>query len=150
MLTQIDETVGACQRRSGRGNEHLAAMRGSRDPRRPVHLQPHIPRLVHRHLTRVHPHPHTKRRRLQRDLRRRRSRERIRRTRERDEERVPRRVDLGSAMRDPRGSTGTVMLGQQLRVAVVPDLLEQQRRPLDVREHERDGATWQIAAHGVW
>ena len=39
---------------------HLAAVRGRRDPRRPVHIHPHVAVLVPHRLTRMqaHPDPH--------------------------------------------------------------------------------------------
>jgi hypothetical protein len=39
------------------GQHHLPAMRGRRDPRRPVHVQPGIPVLVPARLPRVQTHP---------------------------------------------------------------------------------------------
>ena len=137
MLPEIDQPVRADQGRRRRGHQHLAAVRRRSNPRRPMHLQPHIARLVHRHLTRVHTHPHTQPQLPERQLRLPRGRQRTRRRRKRDKKRIPRRIHLNPAVRHPRHPTHTVMLRQKLPVPLATQLLQQHGRPLDIREQER-------------
>ena len=60
--------------------------------------------------------------------------------REGDEERVSLRVDLDSAVRTERVAQHSPVLGEYLRIALRPELVQEPGRPLDVREEKRDRA----------
>ena len=59
MLAEIDEREPLPRKGAGRGrDDHLAAVRRRSDPRRTMHLDPHIARLVQPDLAGMHAHPH--------------------------------------------------------------------------------------------
>ena len=68
---------------------------------------------------------------------------RVSRSAKRDEERVPLRVDLLSAMCLERGAQDSAVVGEHLPV-LVSQLLDQPGRALDVREEERDCAAREL------
>jgi hypothetical protein len=75
------------------------------------------------------------------------SQERIRaRARERDEEGVALRIDLVAAVSGERLPEQALVVAHDGSVAI-PQLLHEPRRPLDVREDERDGACRRLG-HG--
>jgi hypothetical protein len=73
--------------------------------------------------------------------------ERAGRFAESDEERIALRIDLDAAATCHGLSNGPPMFGQRIRVPRSPELVQQTRRPLDVREEEGDRPARQIA-HG--
>jgi hypothetical protein len=48
-----------------------------------------------------------------------------------------------SISRPPNSSKAPLLIGQSVPVAI-PQLLDQPRRPFDVREKEGDGAAWKL------
>ena len=62
------------------------------------------------------------------------------RGREDEEERIPLRVDLGPAVPVDRSAQQLPVPGEQLLAALAPERPQKPRRPLDVGEHEGDGA----------
>ena len=60
-----------------------------------------------------------------------------------DEERVTFGAELGSAVRREGRAQETVVFGEEVGPALVEPLGED-RRALDVREQEGDGATWRL------
>ena len=90
----------------------------------------------------VKTHPH---RQIERVLGLARGFERTGRGRKRDEECVSLRVDLDAAVTPERLAQNTPLLGQPAPVLLRAELVEKARRPLDVREEERDGAARQLA-----
>ena len=73
--------------------------------------------------------------------------ERTPRGREPDEERVALRIHLDAVMARASFAEHTTMFRERLRVGPGPKLVQQLRRPLDVREQERDGAGGKVASH---
>jgi hypothetical protein len=137
----------------GLRDKHLAAMCRRADPRRPVHGETVVATVARLRLACVDPHPHAHldalvwpRIRMESALRCSRRVNRILRPPERGEERIPLRVHDLAAMRSEDGTQKLLMLGQQPPVPV-PQLLEQPRRALDVREQEGDRAARQLS-HG--
>ena len=128
--------------------QHLPAVAGGRDPRRPMHVEPHVSLVGPERLTRVQPHPHPHRATRKRDLRLRGGRHCIGRTRESDEEGVALRVDLDPLVPLPSVAQSTAVLGKHLRIPVA-QLLEQPRRPLDVGEEERHRPGRKLGLHPV-
>ena len=126
--------------------EHLPAVPGGRDPRRPVHVEPHVPLIGHERLAGVQPHPHADRATRERELRIRSGRHRVGRTREPDEERVALRVDLDPLVSPPRLPQRTAVLSERLCIPVA-QFPEQPRRPLDVGEEERHRPGRELSLH---
>jgi hypothetical protein len=73
---------------------------------------------------------------------------RIRSLREGDEERISLRVHLDAAVPAEALTQRLSMLAERVRVGVA-ELVQQPRRPLDVREQERDGPGGQLAHTGM-
>ena len=116
--------------------EHLPAVAGGRDPRRPVHVEPHVPPIGPERLACVQSHPHPHRAARKRELRVRGGRHGIGRTRKGDEESVALRVDLDALVPPPGLPQRPAVLGKHVRIPVA-QLPEEPRRPLDIREEER-------------
>ena len=121
------------------GEDDLPAVRGGRDPRRAVDVDPDVALVRHDRLAGVDAHAHADRARLERVARVGGRGHGVRCARERDEERVALRVDLDAVVSRERISQGAAVLGEELGVAGSV-LLEKPRRALDVGEQERDGA----------
>ena len=66
---------------------------------------------------------------------------------EHEEERVTLRVHLDAALGGEDLAKHPPVLCQRLRVRLRPELVQQPRRPLDVREQEGDGRARQLAPH---
>ena len=129
--------------------QHLPTVCGRSDPRRAVHPQPDIALLFDYGLARMQPHAHTHLgalgpfvlgKSLLRDDRGSQSRVGAR---EGEEERVSLVVDLSAFAFLCGCSQDAPLLGENRAVAL-PQLLEQPRRALDVREQEGDGAAVQL------
>ena len=124
--------------------EYLAAVPGGGDPRRAVDVDPDVALVGHDRLARVEPHPHADRPAAERSLPVGGGRDRVGGARERDEERVPLRVHLDTAVPRKGLPQDAAVLAQQLRVAVAV-LLQQSRRALDVGEEEGHCSAGKIA-----
>jgi hypothetical protein len=123
----------------GARNKHLAAMSGSADPCRAVHVQPDVIIQPDFGLAGVDPDAHTHFDALgptvgrKRPLRAHRSRDRIARPHKGDEERVTLGVHLAAVVLVERRAQQPLMLGKHLGVAAAKPR-QQPRRTLDVAE----------------
>ncbi len=75
--------------------------------------------------------------------------ERSRRRGKGEEERVALRVHLDPTFDGARLADHAAVLGQRLGVRLGPELVQQLRRALDVREEEGDGAGGKVGTHGL-
>ena len=98
--------------------EHLPAVPGGGDPRRPVHVEPDVALVGPERLARVQAHPHAHRAVRKRALRVGGGRHGVGRAREGDEERVALRVDLDPVVPPPGVPQRTAVLGEHVRVPV--------------------------------
>ena len=96
--------------------EHLAAVPGGRDPRRPMHVEPDVALVGPERFPRVQAHPHAHRAVRKRALRVGGGRDRVGRARKRDEERVALRVDLDPVVPPPGLPQRTAVLGEHVGV----------------------------------
>ena len=128
--------------------QHLPAVSGGRDPRRPVHVEPDVALIDSKRLARVQTHPHPHRAARERELRVGRGGHRIGRTREGDEERVALRVDLDALVQLPGIAQRAVVLCEHDGVPVA-EFLQQPSRALDVREEERDRPGRELGPHAA-
>ena len=131
----------------GGGDEHLATVTGRGDAGRAMDVSAHVPLVGQQRRPRVQPapHPDLARCELPRQLLCR--RERPRRGRERDEERITLRVHLDAVVVRASFADHAPMLGKRLCIGLGPELVQQLRRALDVREEEGDGAGGKVAPH---
>ncbi len=130
-------------------HQHLPAVAGRADSRGAMDAEADVALFADGRLARVDPHAHQQlsvagpRLTGELPLRRDGGRDRILRARERDEERVALRVDLTAAVGVERSSQDPLVLGKGVAVEVA-ELLEEPRRPFDVREEERDGPAGEL------
>ena len=124
-------------------------MSGRADPRRAMHVQPDIVVVADVRLTSVDADPHAHldalgpAMRHEGPLRAHRGGDRVARPREGDEEPVALGVDLTPAVLVEHRAQQPLMLGEHHRV-IVAQPCQQPRRPLDVAEQKRDGATRKV------
>jgi hypothetical protein len=127
------------------GDERLAAVGGCGDPCAAVHVDAHVVVVSDKRLPRMQTHPHADFRSVrprllrQSDLRVGRGGERPARISEGHEETVALRIDLDAAVADERLAQEPPVLRENAGVRVA-ELVQEARRPLDVREKESDGA----------
>ncbi len=121
------------------GDDDLPAVRGGRDPRRAVDVDPDVALVRRLWLTGVDSDAHADGAALERVARVGGRRHCVRCAREGNEERVALRVDLDAVVSRERFSQGAAVLREEIRVARSV-LLEEPRRALDVGEEEGDGA----------
>ncbi len=126
--------------------KHLPAVPGTRDPRRPVHIDPGVALVGLKRFPRVQPHPDAHRAAGKRELPVGGGGNSIGGTPKRHEERIALRIDLHPLVLLPGLPQHTAVLGKHLgvRVAQFPD---QPRRPLDVREEERHRPGRELGPH---
>ena len=138
-VTQLDVAAEevACRLRE----QDLATMACCRDPCRAVNVDANVALVGYDWLSGVQANPNPDRRVRQRLLRLHRRCERVLRTRKGDEEGVPLGVDLDSSVVHKCLPQKAPVFSERIRVPV-PELLEQPRRPFDVREEKRDSAGW--------
>jgi hypothetical protein len=142
VFTQVAQTATVDQRCRRHRHQHLPTMPGSRNPRGTVHVRSGIALLGKQRGTGMETHAH---RQLELTLRLTGSLERAGGGREGNKESVALSVDLDAAVPPERLTQNTAMLGEALCVASHAELVQQSRRPLDVRKQEGDGARRQIA-----
>ena len=123
-------------------------MAARRDPRRPMDVVPDIALLDEMRRPGVQAHAHLDRAGRECRLRRLCGCERGRRLRERVEEGVSLRVHLDASVTRECFAQEPAVLQEGGAVALGPQLVEQARRALDVREKERHGSARQLL-HGV-
>ena len=126
--------------------KNLPAVPGGGDPRRPVHVEPHVSLVGPERLARMQAHPHTHWAARQRALRVGSRRHCIGRPRKCNEEGVALRVDLDPLVQPPGVSQRTAVLGKHRRIPVA-QLPEQPGRSLDVGEEERHGPGRESGLH---
>ena len=125
-------------------------MAGRRDAGRAHDVQPEIALLADVRLAGVEPHAHAHRAPVrplvvaEGALGVDRGRDCVARPREREEEGVALRVDLRAAARAEGLAHEPPVVGRDVSVRLVAELLQEARRALDVREDERDGAAGQL------
>ena len=120
-------------------------MPGRRDPRRPMHVDTDVPLLGDERRPRVDADPDADRPAGERLRQLGRRRQRSRRGREGDEERIALRVHLDPVVRVERRAQLPPVLGERSGIRLRPKLVQESRRPLDIREQERDRAAGQLA-----
>ena len=127
--------------------QHLPTVPRGRDPRTEMDVLADVTLPRQKRLAGVQPHSDPDQTRLEPDIRRGRSGDRRPRIGERVEERITLRVHLDTALGGEDLAKHSPMLCQRLRVRLRPELVQQPRRPLDVREQEGDGRAREPAAH---
>ena len=146
VLTQVANSLAGDEVARRLRQENLPAVPGGGNARRAVNVDADVALLGCDRLARVEPHAHSDRAAAERRLPVGGGRDRIGGARERHEERVALRVDLDAAV--PRESLPqhTTVLAQQLRVTHAM-LVQQPRRPLDIRKQERHRPRRQVPWH---
>ena len=140
MLAEVGEleAVEEVPRRSAR--DDLAAVPSRGDPRGEVHVLADVALLGEAGRSRVQTDAHPDRPAASPSVISARGRERPRRGREGEEEGVALRVHLDAALRRAGRAHDPPVLGERLVVRLVPELVQQPGRALDVGEEERDRA----------
>ena len=149
VVAQVAESLVSNQAGRRRRNEHLAAVADCGNPCRPMDVCPDVALAGDEWRSRVDAHAHPDWPGGQRGQRSGRRLERARRRRERDEEGVPLRVHLDAAVGAECLSKEAAMLCQRLGVRLLPKLMQEPRRTLDVGEEKRDGAGRKILTHAA-
>ena len=145
MLAEVANVSVTGEELPGRlGDDDLSAMRGGRDSRGPVDVDPDVALVRRLWLTGVNSDTHADRAALERVARVGGRRNCVRCASEGDEEGVALGVDLDACVRGERLSQDASVLGEEVGVPVSV-LLKEPRRALDVREEERDGADGKLA-----
>ena len=126
-----DQLVGSSR------EQHLAAVGCAHDPSRLVHVRPDVLGRIEHRLARMHTDPDPHRPVGKRRHRLRHRRYRFRRRRERVEQAVARVINLVARVRTERLPQSAAVVGQRLLISLGAELVQQRRRTLDVREHER-------------
>ena len=147
VLTEVANSLAGDEVARRLRQEHLPAVPGGGDPRRPVDVDADVALLGYDRLAGVEPHAHADRPAAERRLPVGGGRDRLGGARERDEERVALRVHLDAAVPCESLPQHTTVLAQQLARNASPMLVQQPRRPLDVREQERHGPRRQVPWH---
>ena len=153
MDAEIPKPYSVVEHRARRlRDEHLPAVPGCHHPRAVVDVQPDVAALEELWLSRVKPHPNpdlTAVRPLvlgECTLSVPRRGDGLAGGGERDEERVPLHVDLETVISAERLANQVAVGREQVRVGV-PGAAQQQRRALDVAEHERHCAAGGLFGH---
>ena len=147
MLPEVAERLRVEERRGGRRDEDLVAVRERGDARSAVDVLADVALLGRGRSARVQAHAHADRSRLEPFARRARRLRRSSGCRKGDEERVALRVDLDAAVRRRRLAHDPPVLGERVGVPRRPELVQQPRRPLDVGEEQRHRSLRKLA-HG--
>jgi hypothetical protein len=127
--------------------EHdLASVRRRADSRREVHVVSDVPLVCQEGRSGVQPDAQVDAARSERVGDRLRRSHRSRCVGEREEERVPLRVDLDSAMRCGRVTNDAAMLSHGEGVGLCAKLVQELRRALHIGEEEGDGAGREIVS----
>jgi hypothetical protein len=136
VLAQVEQAIG--DQLAGRSREqHLAAVGRRHDPGCLVHIRSDVLGRIEQRLARVHTDPD-----LHRPVGKRRHPLhhrgcRFRGRRERVEQPIARVIDLVARVRSECLPQDPTVVGQHLPKSLGAELVEQHRRALDVREHER-------------
>ena len=128
-------------------SEHLPAVPGGRDPRRPMHVEPHVPLVGPERLARVQPHPHPHRAAAQARACASAAAATASDARAKATKKASPCVSTSTPLVPPPGvSQRAAVLGKHLRIPVA-QLLEQPRRTLNVGEEERHGPGRKLRLH---
>jgi hypothetical protein len=139
VLAEFAQAIDVYERGCGRGDEHLPAVAGGCDPRRPVHVGADVPLLGGVWRPGVYAHAHADRPNAKGVARLRRRRDRAGAVREGDEEGVTLRVDLHAAVARECIAKQAPVLGERVRVILGAELVQEAGRALDVRKEKGDG-----------
>jgi hypothetical protein len=145
VLAEIAQSIAADEVTRRLRHQHLATVPRRRDPRRPMHVDPHIPLPGHGRLAGVHADSHANRAGQSR-LHLPRRPKRVRRASERDEERITLRIYLDACVARKRIAHDSTVLCEHVRIGVT-ELVEQPRRSLYVAEEERNRPSRQLTRH---
>ena len=133
---QVEHILG--DQLAGRSREqHLAAVGGAHDPGRLVHVRADVLGRIEQRLARVHADPDPHRPLGKRRHRLRHPRHACRCRCEGVEQTVARVIDLVARVRAESVPQSPTMVGQGLLERLRAEFVEQRRRSLDVREHQR-------------
>jgi hypothetical protein len=139
MVTQVAKLHGRVEQLSrGFRNEHLPAVAGAHDPRRTVHVHPHIALVGERRLAGVHAHANPDAPGRESLLSIPCGRDRVAGAREGHEEGVALRIHLDPAVSREGVAQQATMLCEHFGIALA-EVVEQARRALDVRKQQRHG-----------
>ena len=119
--------------------QDLTAVAGGRYPRRLMNIQTDVPILGEHRLAVMHPYAHTGRPRCERFLRGCSAGHGVGSLCEHEEDCVPLRIDLNSAVLPEGSSQHPAMLGKRFDIPLA-QLAQEQCRPFDIGKHERNGA----------
>jgi hypothetical protein len=147
MHPQIDQRAVPSERCGRSGHDRLSAVRGSRDPSRPVQVGSDIAPLCQKRRACVYSNPHADVATVQSLVRVGGGRERVLRRHERHEEGISLSVDLDPAVPRKRIPQPSAMVPERLAVALVTQLMQQPRRAFDVRKQEGDSARRKVSHH---
>ena len=136
------------ERASRLRKQYLAAVADGCDARASVHVDSDVSLLGYTRLAGVEPHPDADRPIGQAALGVHGRGSRVRRPRERHEERVTLRIDLDTVVGRTGRAHDPAMIVERIAVPVA-ELVQQPRRPLDVREEERHHSTRELAWHAT-
>jgi hypothetical protein len=148
VLSEVDQRVlrrevVLHQLSRGLGKEHLAAVPGSGEAGPSMNVHPGVAFCGSERLAGMNSHPHPHRSRDESALGIGRGSDGICGSGESDEKGIALRVDLDPAVLSESASQDAPVLGEDVRVPL-PELVEQPRRALDVREEEGDGPGRQL------
>ena len=151
VLAEIAEwkRSGLEQGRGRRREQDLASVSRSRDPRRSVDVEADVVVVRHERLARVQAHANTDRRRRKARLCLSGTGDGVARGREHAEERISLRVDLDTAMGSKRPAQEGAVIGERLRVLLLPELVQQFGRTLHIGEEKRDRPGRELGGHGT-
>ena len=138
----VDERVSRLRK------QHLAAVADGCDARAPVHVDPDVSLLGYTRLAGVEPHPDANRPIGQAALGVHGRGSRVRRPRERHEERITLGVDLDTVVVGTSRADDPALIVECVAVPVA-ELVQQPRRPLDVREEKGHHSTRELAWHAT-
>jgi hypothetical protein len=133
---QVEHVLGD-QLASRAREQHLAAVGRAHDPSRLVHVRADVLWRIEQRLAGVHTDPDPHRSVGKRSHRLLHRRYRVRRRRERIEQAVAGIVDLVARVHTESVAQSTTVVGQRLLESLGTEIVEQRRRALDIREHER-------------
>ena len=143
MLAEILKCVRAGKVTRGLRDQNLATVARRRDSSGSMDIEPNVALFGHDRLPRMDTHANADRAGCQPFTTGRRGGKCVGCLGKRDEERITLRVHLNTSMADECLTQRAPVLGERLGIAIA-QLVEQPRRPLDVREEEGHGPGGQL------
>ena len=148
VLAEVDQ-VGAFALGYRRGrDEHLAAVTGGSDSRRPMNVHAHVALVGQKRRARVDPDPDPDRAGGERLRRLVCGGNRAGRRPEGDEKCVSLGVDLDTAVGGEGLTQEAAVLGERLRIRLGAEIVQELGRAFDVGEEKGDGSGRELAPHG--